>query len=214
MPNFCYNCGFPLKKKKGYCPNCGKPFVQDRYMQIPIEYRALAREIGMSKMFQDIINRIETSDNGDSTPSKGKNKFLKLIETTDLLDKALILVEKKVEYLARKEIGVKYGLETDTRPNYCSICGYKIEGSWNSCPICGKKLSHGKVDYDKAIEYIKRAIDIDPDDHKLKLTHERVQKIVVMEENKETALYHLRFVRDHRRSQLNLFSAILNYKPR
>ncbi|NVM17897.1 MAG: hypothetical protein HWN80_09280 [Candidatus Lokiarchaeota archaeon] len=214
MPNFCYNCGFPLKKKKGYCPNCGKPFVQDRYMQIPREYQAPVREIGIAKIFQDFKNRIETSDSGGSTPSKGESKFLTLIETTDLLDKAFILVAKKVEYLARKEIDVKYGLETDAQPNYCSNCGYKIEGSWKLCPICGKKMVYRKLEYEKAIGYIEKAIDIDPDDHKLKLTLERVQKIVVTETSKDNALFHLRFVGDHHLSQINLISAILNYKPR
>lgn len=202
-----------MEKKKGYCPDCGKPYVQDRYMQIPRQYQAPVREIGISKTFEKFKTQVEQNRNEESSPSKAENKFFKLIETTDLLDKAYVLVAKKVESLARREIANKYGLETDIQPNFCSNCGYKIEGSWKLCPICGRKLDFGKLDYSKAIEYMEKATEIDPEDQKLKFTYNQIKQIVSLERNKENALFHLRFVGEHHLSQLNLISAILHYKP-
>jgi hypothetical protein len=182
-------------------------------MQIPREYQAPIREMGISKIFEEYKTIIEKNNPEGSTSSKNPNKFLKLIKTTDLLDKAFVLVARKVESLAKREITNIYGLEKDTRPNFCSKCGYKIEGSWKLCPICGKKLGYGKLDYSKAVEYMKEAIKIDPDDQNLKRSCERVKQIISLERNKENALFHLRYLRAHHLSQINLISAVLSYKP-
>jgi len=211
VPNFCSNCGNRLKKKNGNCPNCGIPFIKERRFQIPREY--LAPNKGWSKAFHEYKTILMKSINEDTTPSEGKNKFLILLETTDLLDKAFTLLANRVEHLARKEIELKYGLMIDSHPNFCSRCGYKIEGSWNLCPICGKKLFFILHHYKKAMEYIQKAIDIDPENKKLKNTLERAQKLVVTEK-KYIALLHLRYVREHNFAQLSFISDILTRRPR
>jgi hypothetical protein len=61
---------------------------------------------------------------------------------------------------------------------------------------------------------MEKAIEIDPDDQKLKLSYDRIKKIISLERNKENALNHLRYVGAHHLSQLNLISAILHYKPK
>lgn len=209
MPNYCYNCGSQLKKKKGNCPKCGNPFIQDRKLQIPKEYQAPERVEKFSEAFQDIKTIIETSESEDTTPSKRKNKFLNLIETTDLLENIFMLLAKKVEYLARKEIEVNYGLNRDKKPNFCSNCGYKIDENWKLCPKCGKKLIYEKLDYDKAIEYIQKAMIIDPDNRDFKFTLERAQKIIGEQSSKENAKYHLGFIREHYLSQLEEIKYII-----
>jgi hypothetical protein len=79
-------------------------------MQIPREYQAPIRELGISKTFEAFKTQVEKDRNEGSSLSKGESKFFKLIETTDLLDKAYVLVAKKVESLARREIANIYGL--------------------------------------------------------------------------------------------------------
>ncbi len=212
VPNFCSNCGNRLKKKNGNCPNCGIPFIQERKSQFPREY--LAPKKGWSKAFHDYKTILTKSLNEDTTPSEGKNKFLILLETTDLLDKAFILLANRVEHLARKEIEFKYGLLTDSHPNFCSRCGYRIEGSWSLCPICGKNLFFILHNYKEAIEYIQKAIDIDPENRKLKNSLERAQKIVAIETSKLLALHELRVVRQHNLAQLSFVSDILTRRPR
>ena len=211
MPNFCSNCGNRIKKKNGNCPNCGIPFIQERRFQIPREY--LAPPKGWSKAFHEFKTLIMKRINEDKTPSEGKNKFLTLLETSDLLDKAFILLANRVEYLARKEIELKYGLMTDSYPNFCSRCGYRIESSWNVCPICGKRLFFILHNYHEAIEYIQKAIDIDPENQMLKNSLERAKKIVVTEKNKEIALRDLRYVKQHNFTQLSFVTDILTRKP-
>lgn len=75
-------------------------------MQIPREYQALIGEIDLSDMINEYKTLIEKSNSEGPTPSKSPDKFLKLIESTNLLDKAYILAAKKVESLARREIAV------------------------------------------------------------------------------------------------------------
>lgn len=60
---------------------------------------------------------------------------------------------------------------------------------------------------------MEKAIEINPDDQKLRETYKRVQSVIATEENKDNAFFQLRFVGIHRYSQLNLISAILDYKP-
>ena len=212
VPNYCYNCGNRLKKKKGNCPNCGIPFIQGRRFQIPREY--LAPKKGWSKAFHEYKTLITKRINEDTTPSEGKNKFLILLETTDLLDKAFILLANRVEHLARKELELKYGLMTDSHPNFCSRCGYTIEGSWILCPICGKELFFILHNYKEAMEYIQKAINIDPENHKLKNSLERAKKIVAIEKNTELALLNLLFVKQHNFRQISFVTDILTRRPR
>ena len=213
MPNYCYNCGSFLKKKKGNCPKCGTPFIQDRKLQIPRRYQAPERGEKHSEAFQDFKTKFEASVVEDTTPSKGTEKFLKLLETTDLLEETFMLLAKKVEYLARKEIELNYGLNRDKQPNFCTNCGYKIDGDWKLCPKCGKKLIYEKLNFEKANEYIQKAMIIDPDNREFKFTLERAQKIIEEQSDKENANYHLGFIREHYLSHLEGISNILTYTP-
>ncbi|NVM44102.1 MAG: hypothetical protein HWN79_04205 [Candidatus Lokiarchaeota archaeon] len=207
MPNYCRNCGVQLKKKKGNCSHCGTPFVQDRKLQIPKRYQL--SEYFYKKRFGELPAREKVSIRA---LSKNEDPCFHLFEAMDLMDEASDflmdardLLEKKVVYLWRKEIDLKYGLNSDKLPNYCSNCGYKITNDLISCPKCEEVLVYEKLEYEKAIGYIQKAIDIDPTNGDIKLILECAQRVLEEQNDPKNARDHLNMTYKPYRSLLNRY---------
>ena len=199
MPNYCSNCGVQLKKKKGNCPQCGTPFVQDRKLQIPKKYQSIA--FSYKKSFGELPpreegNLRETVDR-ESPLFHLYEAFDLEVEVTNFLMDAIDLLVKKVLYLARKEIYLKYGLISDILPNFCSNCGRKIDGDLKSCPTCEKPLVYEKLEYEKAIGYVQKALALDPTNGDIKLILKWALRVIEEQNDPKSALRYLTLVIDH-----------------
>lgn len=210
MPNYCYNCGDQLKKKKGNCPQCGTPFVQDRKLQIPKKFQP--SENFYKKRFgpNSEEGTLRESINREDPRFHLFEDMDLMVEASNFLMDATELLEKKVVYLWRKEIYLKYGLIIDKLPNFCSNCGHKTDGDMKSCPKCEKTLVYDKLEYEKAIGYIQKAIDIDPTNRDIKLILKWALRVLEEQNNTKRARRHLQMVIEHLLSVLNL--SILRYE--